>query len=1462
LLGGGLSVFGQPANISGVVNKYTRITQLALFDGNGLPHGVVVSDTTDFSAGDTVIVYQPKGFQVKVTDQGGITGFLDYTGKYSVLIIKKIHPDKTVEFFVPIFYFIPVIDRPQNYKPGETGMLIKVPTYEQAVVTGEINAADWNTDSLTGGVVALYVKRKLSLQADIDVSGQGFKGADPGTEQYGNGCFSDDPVGFSKEFFPETASDSAGLKGEGAAGTNFTLLRGRGRMINGGGGGNARYSGGGGGSNYTAGGRGGFESNLCAAPSAQTYGRAGAPFNVTSSAEYRNWSDPGDLNNHYKANRIFFGGGGGTGTQDLSFPASRGGNGGGIVIIITDTLEMDPGAWIRADGESVADTVSGAGGGGGAGGTIIIDANHYQGTINLSARGGNGGWTNNDAYETGPGGGGGGGIYWLRKWSEDITLNQETSSGGQDKGIQSAADAFPGGFADTLLQLNTPLDGFLFNILPGDTAVCNNIIPDPIDASSPKGGDGVYAFTWQYHDLDNPNDTTTITGAGEDFIFTEPLTKDRKFWRIVQSGEIIEGDPTLGAVPEAIIYYVLDSIEGDDIILQRANDSLICEGVTPLSIIQNPGETLVTDAGTTTVSYSWFQRANTGTEWGTSIATEESFDPPALSDSTWYLREVVATKGTFPRGHCVSKDSLRINVLPAITGNIISSDTILCQGQHPDLLQGPKPGGGDQAVFTYQWQQSEINQDASFADTSGIDTRTFLAPDLESTMYYRRIYSSGNNGACVDTSNVVTITVLESIENNTILVDSGSDSICQGSTVDPIAISGSLPEKGDGIYRYVWETREWDAGTWSNAGFPGRTAPDLAALDDTTMIRRIVLSGDDDVCQDTSNMISIKVISQVNNNTITTSPFTVCQDITLPLLDAEAVTGGDGTFGYLWESSATGTADWVPATGGVNNTFEDLDPGSLLQTTYFRRKAWSDAERAVCLTISDTLLVTVQPRIDNNLISHPLNYVCFDGDLQVSGTDENSTSVLTGGAGPPFNYSWQESTDPAFAVPSVIGTGRDYLESNYTNQRFFRRIVTSGECADTTLPLEIVVKRLPFATLSLADGEYLSPCEFDPVVFDLEFRGEEDVTAYTATIAFDTTGGSGSFSDLLTENPATMEHLPATDDSTVYTYYLSGVEDSNGCFAPADSMIGTVLIKVYQTPVSEIAVAPDSVCGPVVSLEAVSDRGGTGHWEKTAGLPSVTFSQQNDEFSDATIDPLDTDEQELTYAWILSTPRCSDTAYATVIHFLDPDPPPYFSRDTVPIYFADEYMLQALPPTAGSGTWSVAEGSFGYVDPASTTPETLATDLELSASLKDEDLNPNTFAWTVQNGACGPYRDEITIVRLDVTQYDGFSPNSDDMLNRYYVMRGAGDAEDFVFTVFNSWGTVIKTISKSDAEMMGRIDQGSGPNAVEDELILWDGTAADGVTLVPDGTYYYNIKLMIGDETYYKKGYILVKTRK
>ncbi len=128
--------------------------------------------------------------------------------------------------------------------------------------------------------------------------------------------------------------------------------------------------------------------------------------------------------------------------------SSAGANGGGVVVIVADTIDGNTSGWIRADGASVSGAVDGAGGGGGGGGGIILDVSGYKNNPSLSAVGGKGGDTNGGTM-TGPGGGGGGGIYWYELDPERAGLdldNFRVQSGSAHPYITMHYGAQVGGF--------------------------------------------------------------------------------------------------------------------------------------------------------------------------------------------------------------------------------------------------------------------------------------------------------------------------------------------------------------------------------------------------------------------------------------------------------------------------------------------------------------------------------------------------------------------------------------------------------------------------------------------------------------------------------------------------------------------------------------------------------------------------------------------------------------------------------------------------------------------------------------------------------------------------------------------------------------------------------------------------------------------------------------------------------
>ncbi len=166
------------------------------------------------------------------------------------------------------------------------------------------------------------------------------------------------------------------------------------------------------------------------------------------------------------------------------------------MIIVADTI-MGNGNSIIADGADVSGTAvdGGAGAGGGAGGCIILEVAGYQGTLNLSAIGGNGGNSSTSGSDTtGMGGAGGGGTYWLAGDTypgvSSQLLYRDQRRYNRRSNDPLDAPRSPGQVED----LVAPLRGFVFNPVPSEYTYCSDVDPAPIVTADPKGGDGTYTL--------------------------------------------------------------------------------------------------------------------------------------------------------------------------------------------------------------------------------------------------------------------------------------------------------------------------------------------------------------------------------------------------------------------------------------------------------------------------------------------------------------------------------------------------------------------------------------------------------------------------------------------------------------------------------------------------------------------------------------------------------------------------------------------------------------------------------------------------------------------------------------------------------------------------------------------------------------------------------------------------------
>jgi len=357
-------------NISGVINTYTAVQNLDACTGD-----VTVANATGFTTGDKVMIIQMKGASIVEENNAafGTVTDLGNCGLYELSTITNVTGNVISLGFALI----------NNYDIAGKVQLVSVPVYESATITGDLLAQNWNGE--TGGIIALEVETILTMNANINADGAGFRGGAINVVE--SNC---NAVINMTDYFYETGNWRGSQKGEGIAVEILDKEWGRGPLANGGGGGNDHNAGGGGGGNVTNGGQGGNRSPDGFLDCDGDYpGGGGVAFNANS-------------------NRVFLGGGGGAGHTNNTGAGSSGGNGGGIIFLKTSVLESG-GNTLTADGFSNDTTGDGAGGGG-AGGSIILQTNVSNGMPGMSVEGANGGNTvATSGACSGPGGGGAGG---------------------------------------------------------------------------------------------------------------------------------------------------------------------------------------------------------------------------------------------------------------------------------------------------------------------------------------------------------------------------------------------------------------------------------------------------------------------------------------------------------------------------------------------------------------------------------------------------------------------------------------------------------------------------------------------------------------------------------------------------------------------------------------------------------------------------------------------------------------------------------------------------------------------------------------------------------------------------------------------------------------------------------------------------------------------------------------------
>lgn len=419
-----LNIKAQTSTISGVINNYASVSTIAA-------QSITVPSSTGFIVGDKVLLIQMKGATIDVTNNssfGTINSYND-AGNYEMLFISAVSSN-TITFITPIL---------KTYNAVGLVQLVKVPVYNNVNVTGVLTCLPWN--GLTGGVLVFEATGNVTLNANIDVTGKGFLGGAKVAGQFLS-C-----TGNSTDFKLPSTSLLSGNKGEGIALINTSYTKGLGALANGGGAGNDVNGGGAGGGNYGMGGHGG--NCKC----------SGSPIALCGGYEGKNcvYSNA--------SNKIFLGGGGGSGHENDGV-STAGVSGGGIVIIRSGGTILGNGNFINANGSDNNMIAGNDGqGGGGAGGAVLLDVCSTS-SLNISVKGGKGGtdnFTGPDCH--GKGGGGGGGVIWT---SSNFPYTSFLTGGNPGVFTNSASQCFNTSNGATTGQIGGTLSGLL---IPGATSL-------------------------------------------------------------------------------------------------------------------------------------------------------------------------------------------------------------------------------------------------------------------------------------------------------------------------------------------------------------------------------------------------------------------------------------------------------------------------------------------------------------------------------------------------------------------------------------------------------------------------------------------------------------------------------------------------------------------------------------------------------------------------------------------------------------------------------------------------------------------------------------------------------------------------------------------------------------------------------------------------------------------------------
>ncbi|WP_394771926.1 gliding motility-associated C-terminal domain-containing protein [Mucilaginibacter sp.] len=590
-------------------------------------------------------------------------------------------------------------------------------------------------------------------------------------------------------------------------------------------------------------------------------------------------------------------------------------------------------------------------------------------------------------------------------------------------GVFTAYDSY----TDLTVNPKTPISGNNITA-PPITTFCASGDAGVINGNPATGGDGV-TYNYQWQQSINGGAFTNIGGpAGTGKDYDPPIsTITTVYQRVATSGPCIPPSTS-----NKITITIQSAITNNH--LFQPGTTTFCGPSIPA--IFNGSDPPSGGAGTSgSFTYQW-QSSTDDVNFTDLPGNSHSFDynAPALTQTTYFRR--LAKSGACSTFVASDKEII-ITIQKGLSNNTISTagPTAFCGPGDPGTIGGTQPAGGDGVNYSYKWQSSPDG--GAFNDIlPSVTSATYSPGTVNTTTYFQRLVTSGACNTPLK-SNQVVITVQPPVGNNSIQSPLIAD-YCQSGSPGPIP--GSIPTGGKGGYTIVWQSSV-NGGPFTDIPNSNVQDYDPGLVTQTTIYQRGVTSG---ACSTRvySNQVTVTVQPALGGNTlIAPSAGFHCASYTPGPIQDSPPTGGDGVnYTYSWESASAFGGPFTPV---PNSNIRNYDPGTITQTTWFRRTVTS----GLCTTplTSNSIGIFIEPALAGNTITTPATTTfCASGSPGfING------SVPTGGSGS-YIYVWQQSVNggPFTDIPN--SNVQNYGPGLVTQTTTYQRSVTSGSC---TTPL-------------------------------------------------------------------------------------------------------------------------------------------------------------------------------------------------------------------------------------------------------------------------------------------------------------------------------------------------------------------------------------------------------------------------